>query len=235
MLAELPLPPAHKTGWPWTEESSPLPATQPNGAPWPQISIVTTNYNYGEFLEATIRSVLLQGYPNLQYILTDGGSDDQSVNIIRQYDRWLSWESVTGISQSAGINRGLARATGEILAFLNSDDYYEPKALWMIARAMSDTQQRYVVMGHTYQVDANGKRVRLWETRLPQSHSLVFQYRLCVIRGLVVMPTQPSVFWPRHISDQIGLLREDLQFAMDYEYWLRILTQGYHFYLGTQK
>jgi cellulose synthase/poly-beta-1,6-N-acetylglucosamine synthase-like glycosyltransferase len=90
-LTTLPPPPAGKTGWPWTDATPPLPPTMPDGRPWPRISIVTPSYNQGQFIEETIRSVLLQGYPNLEYIIIDGGSSDESVEIIRKYEPWLAY------------------------------------------------------------------------------------------------------------------------------------------------
>src|SRR5262245_50300660 len=109
-VAELPPPPSGKTGWPWTDETPPLPSTQPDGSPWPRISIVTPSYNQSEFIEETIRSVLLQGYPDLEYIIIDGGSTDQSLDIIRKYARWLAyWISEKDRGQSHAINKGFER------------------------------------------------------------------------------------------------------------------------------
>ena len=129
-LAELPTPPAGKTGWPWTVETPPLPPARPDGSPWPRISIVTPSYNQGQFIEETIRSILLQGYPDLEYIIIDGGSTDQSVEIIKKYEPWLTyWVSEKDRGQAHAINKGFARVSGEIGGYLNSDDFYLPNAL----------------------------------------------------------------------------------------------------------
>src|SRR5437763_87805 len=116
-LKDLPPPPAGKTGWPWTEESEQLPDRMEDGREWPRISIVTCSYNQGCFIEETIRSVLLQGYPNLEYIIIDGESKDESVEIIRKYGSWLTyWESSPDKGQSNKINNGMKRASGDIVA-----------------------------------------------------------------------------------------------------------------------
>ena len=136
-LSELPPPPPGKSGWPWTEETPMAPPTLPDGSPWPRVSIVTPSYNQGQYLEETIRSVLLQGYPDLEYIIIDGGSTDESVTIIEKYAPWLAyWVSEPDRGQSHAINKGFARATGEIYAWLNSDDYYWPGAIVIAARAV---------------------------------------------------------------------------------------------------
>ena len=89
-LEELPPPPPGKTGWPWTEESPQLPDRMPDGSPWPRVTIVTPSLNQGTFIEETIRSVLLQGYPDLEYIIIDGGSTDDSVGAIQKYEKWFT-------------------------------------------------------------------------------------------------------------------------------------------------
>src|SRR5262245_22558196 len=113
---ELPLPLARKTGWPWDQKIISLPDTLPNDEPWPRISVVTTSYNQAEFLEQTIRSVLLQRYPNLEYMIIDGGSSDGSVDIIKMYEGHLAfWISEPDGGQSHAINKGFLRSTGQIM------------------------------------------------------------------------------------------------------------------------
>lgn len=138
MLAhgDLPSVPVGKCGWPWTVEAPPVPPLRPDGSAWPRISVVTPSYNQGAFIEETIRSVLLQGYPNLEYIVIDGGSTDQTVDVIRRYEKWLTyWISEKDRGQSHAINKGLARATGELLNWINSDDLLLPGALAAVGGA----------------------------------------------------------------------------------------------------
>lgn len=138
-LKDLPEPPPNKQGWPWTEESKPLPSQMPDGSPWPRISIVTPSYNQGCFIEETIRSILLQGYPNLQYIIMDGGSTDETVEIIRKYEPWLDhWESKKDQGQADAINKGLAIVDGEIFNWINSDDYLASNALKLIGKSFKE-------------------------------------------------------------------------------------------------
>lgn len=138
-LYELPLPASNKSGWPWTEESPRLPATMPGGQAWPKISIVTPSYNQGQYLEETLRSILLQGYPNLEYTIVDGGSTDNSLEVIQKYSPWLtSWVSEPDRGQAHAINKGLSRVTGKIFNWINSDDILAPHALETIALAHKD-------------------------------------------------------------------------------------------------
>jgi len=133
-LDVLPSPPEGRTGWPWTEQCSPLSGAPEHGAEWPRITIVTPSYNQGQYIEETIRSILLQGYPNLEFIVIDGGSTDQTTAILDKYDPWIAyWESDPDEGQAHAINKGLRRGTGEIEAYLNSDDVYCPYALKEVA------------------------------------------------------------------------------------------------------
>ncbi|MDO8303698.1 MAG: glycosyltransferase, partial [Sedimentisphaerales bacterium] len=128
-LKELPAAPAGKTGWPWTVES-PAPALS-QITNCPRICIVTPSFNQGEFLEETIRSVLLQGYLNLEYIIMDGGSTDNSVEIIKKYSPWLAyWTSQKDNGQADAIYRGFEKASAEYIGWVNSDDMLLPDALF---------------------------------------------------------------------------------------------------------
>ncbi len=110
-LSNIPSAISFKEGWPWTAGAILLPESMQDGNPWPKISVVTPSYNQGQFLEETIRSVLLQGYPNLEYIVIDGGSTDNSVEIIKKYDSWLThWVSEEDRGQCHAINKGFTNA-----------------------------------------------------------------------------------------------------------------------------
>src|SRR5262249_45830023 len=125
-----------KAGWPWAAEIQNFPQMMSDGRNWPRISIVTPSYNQGRYIEETIRSVLLQGYPNLEYIIIDGGSTDETIEIIERYHDGLTfWSSEPDNGQSHALNKGFARATGQILAWINSDDMYLPGAFARIATA----------------------------------------------------------------------------------------------------
>ena len=177
-LVELPPPPTGRTGWPWTEETTPLPETTPAGKPWPSISIVTPSFNQGTYLEETIRSILLQGYPNLEYIIIDGGSTDESAAIIKKYERWLTyWVSEPDQGQPQAINKGLARSTGEIFHWINSDDYLLAGALGKIAAALGDAD---AVAGIVINFDESGHQ----ESVVP-----------CELNAVRMISSEPSTRW----------------------------------------
>lgn len=148
-LTELPSPPSGRRGWPWTEAGSHPDAAPANGHAWPRISVVMPSYNQGAFLEAAIRSVLLQGYPDVELVVVDGGSSDRSVDVIARYEPWLaSWCSEPDGGCAHALNKGFARTTGEILGYLNSDDWYLPGCFPGVARAMEARPDAGVVYGN---------------------------------------------------------------------------------------
>ena len=137
-LDTLPPPPAGLSGWPWTQAPEPMPATRPDGRPWPCITVVTPSLNQAQFLEETLRSVLLQGYPALDYIVMDGGSQDGSCEIIKRYAPWLAhWQSQPDGGQAAAVGAGLERARGAVFNFINSDDSLLPGTLAAVGAALA--------------------------------------------------------------------------------------------------
>lgn len=190
----------------------------------PRISIVTPSYNQARYLEGTIRSVLLQGYPNLEYIVIDGGSTDGSVAIIQKYARWLAaWVSEADAGQSDAINKGLALATGDIVAWLNSDDLYLPHTFSLVAKKMwSNGRCRHeVVYGDCRILDTNGAFVKRWHAK-PVSYRRLLTYW----RGNFAVPQQ-TVFVAGRAREEMRC-DPSLHFAMDWELYLR-LSRRYTF------
>lgn len=179
-----------------------------------RVSIITPSYNQAPFLEATIRSVLEQDYPNVEYIICDGGSTDGSVEIIRKYEEHLAWWcSEKDSGQSEAINKGLARATGEIVAWLNSDDIYLKHCVTTIVNAFHAHPQADLIYGDLELIDEQSRIIGKHPTR---------PYRFAEqITHQSIIP-QPAAFWRREVLNEVGLLRQDLQYAMDFELWIRI-------------
>jgi len=214
-LEDLPEPPAGMTGWPWTEESPQVPDTMPDGRPWPRITIVTPSYNQSQFIEETIRSVLLQGYPNLEYIVMDGGSYDGSVEIIRRYAQQVShWESGPDGGQAAAIAKGFGKATGEILAWLNSDDCYLPGCLHTVAQVFKSRPALDFLVGSWVEVDESGHVI---ECHWPVTPNIPWLLEGGCFVG------QPACFWTRRAYERAGGIDTSFRFSMDYDLWLRIL------------
>ncbi|MCI0574963.1 MAG: glycosyltransferase [Chloroflexi bacterium] len=212
-LNTLPPPPPDRSGWPWTEASPQLPEQMPDGSPWPRISVVTPNYNYAHFVEETIRSVLLQGYPNLEYIVIDGGSNDGSVEIVRRYESWLTcWLSESDKGQSQAINKGFAQASGELWGWLNSDDVYYPGALAVVAQMLAQ-HSRTMLVGAATLTDDPHQLAGREDRRQPDWEEMAYDGR--------TFP-QPSTFWTADLWELSGPLAQDLHYAMDFELWLRM-------------
>ncbi len=218
-LSELPAPPPGRTGWPWTEESPPVPDRLPDGRPWPRVTIVTPSYNQGQFIEETIRSVLLQGYPDLEYLVVDGGSSDGSVDVIRKYYRWLAyWVSEPDRGQAHAINKGFSRSTGDLLAWINSDDFYFPCALDRLAESHLEHPEA-ILLADAERFDDGGQGV--WQIR--QSN---VTFRNLVVRERERFSwNQPGLVVPRSLFLSAGPLDEGLRYAFDYD-WLCRLTQS---------
>lgn len=217
-LADLPPPPPGRTGWPWDVETPP-PAPE-DSRDWPSIGVVTPSFNQGQFLEATIRSVLLQGYPRLDYRIVDGGSTDGSLRIIERYAPWLSgWTSEPDTGPAQAINRGFRVVRGDVIAWLNSDDRYLPGTLHAVAAAVRAAPDAVAWIGACRSVDASGG-FRYVNT--PHGLSLP---DLADWMGAAWF-AQPASLYRRTAVERAGPLDESLQSSFDVDLFLRLAAQG---------
>jgi glycosyltransferase involved in cell wall biosynthesis len=190
----------------------------------PLVSIITPSYNQGRYLEATIRSVLEQDYPRIEYLVIDGGSTDESVAIIKRYsDRLAYWESEPDRGQAHAVNKGLQRAQGEILGWLNSDDLLAPGAVSLSVQTLHDQPEIDVVYGRLARIDAAGRPVPT--PVLPKDR---VEFGLTHVVGECIV-NQPGAFWRRALMQRVGWLDERLAYSLDYEYWIRMALAGARF------
>jgi len=187
----------------------------------PLITVVTPSYNQGKFIRETIESVLGQDYPRLQYIVVDGGSTDETLEILKEYDGKLSWISESDDGQTDAINKGMRLAKGEILAYLNSDDLYEEKSLFKVAEIFMSNKNIDLIYGDFNYINIDGKLVS--QRRTIDFDFGAFRYDHCFI-------CQPSSFWRRSVFDEIGLFKEQLYYYMDYDFYLRAASAGLRFH-----
>ena len=186
----------------------------------PRISIVTPSFNQGAFIEQTICSVLDQSYPNLEYIIIDGGSRDESREVIRKYERHLSsWVSEPDRGQSHAINKGLARATGALMTWLNSDDRYLPGALAAVAAAAVAHPDTHIFVGTGELVYPDGTR----NARVPPPQ-ITLETTFDWVRGSDFQ--QPACFFRDVAWRAAGPIDEDIHMAFDVDLWFRMLTRG---------
>lgn len=186
---------------------------------FPKITVITPSYNQGQYIEETILSIIDQGYPNLEYIIMDGGSTDNTVEVIKKYqDRITYWVSEKDTGQSNAINKGLRKATGDIINWINSDDQLQPGALMAIARHFMANPDAVIVHGR---IEYFGETKNYYSTNLPaQDLHIKYVSHIC-------MP-QPASFFHRRLIDEQGYLDETLHFSMDTDLFMRA---GLHYKL----
>ena len=215
-LADLPFV-ADKTGFPWMEGSEVPPQYVTQNLP--KISIITPTFNQGNYIEATIRSVLLQNYPNLEYIIIDGGSTDNTLEIIKKYAHFIHfWVSEPDNGQSDAINKGLQRATGDVFNWLNSDDLLAPNALWTIGKAFSDKPKTSALIGYMQFFD--DKNVLSKPYRMPFDHQDVPKTLISVS-----LMTQPALFYRLDLVQLLWGVDRRLYYCMDLDLWIRFVAQ----------
>lgn len=183
----------------------------------PKISVITPSYNQGEFLEKTIKSVLDQNYPKLEWIVMDGGSTDSSVEILKQYEEHFTyWQSEKDDGQSAAINAGMAKATGDICCWLNSDDLFPKGTLDKVAQVFMETPEAQWLIGRGDFWDLSGKFLR---DRFPVDVDKIPEWKESAL-------CQPSTFWRRDLWEKVGGLNRQLHYSMDFDLWLRFLNES---------
>jgi glycosyltransferase involved in cell wall biosynthesis len=193
----------------------------------PKLSIVTPSFNQGRFIERTIRSVLDQGYENLEYVIVDGGSTDESVEVIERYaDRLAWWVSEPDGGQAEAINKGIERTSGEIVAYVNSDDYYFPGAFEKATAALARSGAAWAA-GAADNVDVSGARLPMGvsEARPPEFWEDVPRGRQWWLLRPWSVP-QPAAFWTRAALERNGLFRTDMHYAFDAELMIRLALAG---------
>jgi glycosyltransferase involved in cell wall biosynthesis/SAM-dependent methyltransferase len=185
--------------------------------PWPKISIVTPSFNQGEFIERTVRSVLLQRYPDLEYIVMDGGSTDDTVERLQPYkDKFSYFVSERDEGQADAIAKGFARSSGEIMAYLNSDDLLAPDALHFVARFFQENPNIDWIYSHRCTIDERDRVIWYWI--LPPHQSFL-------MRRWDYIP-QETCFWRRSLFEKTGNLDRSYKFAMDYDLFVRFMNNG---------
>lgn len=215
-INELPSLSHGKKGWPWTEEIPQVPETIKDGYLWPRVSIVTPSFNQSQFLEETIRSVLLQGYPNLEYIVIDGRSTDNSLDIIKKYEPWLSgWVSESDNGQSHAINKGLMRSTGTYWAWLNSDDIYMPGTILRAVKSLQMNPNVAVVYGDGLWINEDSVPLHIYRSGPLDARAL-----LTGESGHGI--PQATSFMRRETVGRVGGVNENLKMAMDFELWIKL-------------
>ena len=189
---------------------------------YPKISLITPALNQGQFIERTIQSVLSQNYPNLEYIIMDGGSSDNTLDLLERYSNQLKWVSENDNGQTQAINKGLAIASGEVLAYLNADDLLLPGALLRVAQVFMEYPEAMWVTGQCRIVDEKNNEIRRLITNYKNMLLHIRSFALLLMTNYI---SQPATFWRREALVLVGGLDENLRYVMDYEYWLRMYSK----------
>jgi glycosyltransferase involved in cell wall biosynthesis len=215
---QIPSPPLGMTGWPWETRDENQAWARSQDKALPIITVVTPSYNQGQFLEATLRSVLLQNYPNLEYLVFDGGSSDNSVGIIKKYEAYLDyWHSENDGGQADAIATGFDHATGCIYCWLNSDDIFLPDALWFVADFFNRNPKIDVVYSNRLVISEEGIVIgrHVWPFFFSKYHWALGQPL-----------AQECCFWRAELYQKVGGIDRSKFFIMDYDLFYRMWRVG---------
>jgi glycosyltransferase involved in cell wall biosynthesis len=184
----------------------------------PKISVIIPSFNMAAFIDSTIRSIVNQGYPNVECIVMDGGSTDGTLDILKKYDNRIIWVSEKDKGQSDAINKGIRKATGDIVTYLNADDFYEPECFQKVAAYFQKYPATRWLYGKCVIVDEGNVEIRRFITRYKYFWQKRYSYNWLLVLNFI---PQPAVFWRRELTEEIGLFDVNEHLAMDYDYWLR--------------
>lgn len=185
----------------------------------PLITVITPSFNQGQFITQTIESVLSQKYPNLEFIIIDALSTDNTLAVLNEYKGQFQLIREKDNGQTDAINKGLRLATGEVVCWLNSDDYFLPGSLLTVGNYFAENTDRLWLVGDCLIVDEVGQQIQQpirWYKRLLRLLPSMFYL------GLTNAVCQPATFWRRSVHNQLGYLDESLNYTMDYDWWMRL-------------
>lgn len=189
----------------------------------PKISIITPSFNQGQFIEETITSVLTQQYPHVEYWVIDGGSTDNTVSILKKYQKHLRFVSEKDRGQTHAINKGIKKSTGEIIGYLNSDDVLAPGALKTVGALFRDHPEAAWLTGEYRIINAHGTTIQPYVTWYKRLLRLTANKQVLSVANYI---SQPSTFWRRSAMQRVGLFDERLRYCMDFQYWLRLFQES---------
>lgn len=192
-----------------------------------KFSLVTPSYQHVKYIRQTIDSVLEQDYANIDFHVIDGNSTDGTVDILRSYGDRLHWISEPDRGQADAINKGFRQTTGEIMGWLNSDDYYAPGVLKKVAELFTTHPEIQLIYGDAMGISESGHMIGL-RTHIRERMDMTQSDQEILINQYCFV-VQPATFWRRSLWQDIGELNADLQYSMDYEYWMRV-AQRYSFH-----
>jgi glycosyltransferase involved in cell wall biosynthesis len=187
----------------------------------PTVSVITPSFNQGQFIEETILSIKKQDYPHIEHIVVDGGSSDDTLALLRKYDKDITWVSEPDNGQTHAINKGIRMARGDIITYLNSDDIVLPCAVSAVVEAFTRNPEVDFIYGDYMIIDTRGNHLLSRKTIGYDKNILLYG------RALI---SQPASFFRRNVIDRIGYFDESYDFCMDIEFWLRAVVKGIKFH-----
>lgn len=189
-----------------------------------KISIITPSYNQGHFIGETIQSIMDQNYQNIEYLIIDGGSTDNTIDVIKEYESKypgkINWVSEKDRGQTHAINKGFAKATGDVICWLNSDDYFAKGIISEVMDIFNNQEDVKWISGDYRIIDADGNPIQSFVMSYKKLlRILPKKFALSIVNYI----NQPSTFWRKSVIEEIGELKEELKYTMDYDFWLRII------------